>query len=307
MKYNFESIQPRHGINSGKWDEMKRCDPEIEGKDIIPFSVADMEFEVAPQIVQGLKDYLDRYVLGYSMPSDGFQQAVVNWMARRHNWQVKPEWFLWTAGVVSAFYTAVNVYTQPGECVMLMTPCYYPMYHAITENGRVLVDNPMLSVDEVTLTLEYRVIPLYYQALDVVLRVSREHEKEFRSVYPATTRLEERALRLLDRAIAGGMIEAYPLKALLEASNNWATCVIVRPGLFRLVLLEGIGLGCLAPDKTLAWEWMETAAVNNDPATFMDDLDRYYDLLADAAENGVAEARRLMYRIWEPEQIIEED
>ena len=148
MKYNFESIQPRHGINSGKWDEMKRCDPEIEGKDIIPFSVADMEFEVAPQIVQGLKDYLDRYVLGYSMPSDGFQQAVVNWMARRHNWQVKPEWFLWTAGVVSAFYTAVNVYTQPGECVMLMTPCYYPMYHAITENGRVLVDNPMVLVDD---------------------------------------------------------------------------------------------------------------------------------------------------------------
>ena len=141
----------------------------------------------------------------------------------------------------------------------------------------------------------------------MVLRVSREHEKEFRSVYPATTRLEERALRLLDRAIAGGMIEAYPLKALLEASNNWATCVIVRPGLFRLVLLEGIGLGCLAPDKTLAWEWMETAAVNNDPATFMDDMDRYYDLLADAAENGVAEARRLMDRIWEPEQIIEED
>ncbi len=176
-----------------------------------------------------------------------------------------------------------------------------------TTVGPFLVDNPMLSVDEVTLTLEYWVIPLYYQALDVVLRVSREHEKEFRSVYPATTRLEERALRLLDRAIAGGMIEAYPLKALLEASNNWATCVIVRPGLFRLVLLEGIGLGCLAPDKTLAWEWMETAAVNNDPATFMDDMDRYYDLLADAAENGVAEARRLMDRIWEPEQIIEED
>ena len=96
-------------------------------------------------------------------------------------------------------------------------------------------------------------------------------------------------------------------RRFIKTARKVGLYVIVRPGLFRLVLLEGIGLGCLAPDKTLAWEWMETAAVNNDPATFMDDMDRYYDLLAAAAENGVAEARRLMDRIWEPEQIIEED
>lgn len=144
MKYNFETIRPRHGINSGKWDEMKKYDPGIEEKDIIPFSIADMEFELAPPIAEGLKKYLDRYVLGDSMPSEGFKQAVVRWMDRRHHWKVDPDWFLWTNGIVNAFYLAVNIYTQPGDGVMLMTPCYYPMYHAITRNGRVLVDNPMV-------------------------------------------------------------------------------------------------------------------------------------------------------------------
>lgn len=144
MKYNFETIRPRHNINSGKWNEMKQYDPDIEHKDIIPFSIADMEFELAPQIVEGLKKYLDRYVLGYSMPTDSFKQAVVNWMSLRHHWSVKPDWFLWTNGIVNAFYLAVNIYTKPGEGVMLMTPCYYPMYHAITRNNRVLVDNPMV-------------------------------------------------------------------------------------------------------------------------------------------------------------------
>lgn len=144
MKYNFETIRPRHGINSGKWGEMKQYVPDIESKDIIPFSVADMEFEIAPPIAEGLKRYLDRYVLGYSSPSEAYKQSVVNWMERRHRWKVEPEWFLWTYGVVNAFYLAVNIYTQPGDGVMLMTPCYYPMYYAIKQNGRVLVDNPMV-------------------------------------------------------------------------------------------------------------------------------------------------------------------
>lgn len=144
MKYNFETIRPRMDCNSFKWNEMKPYLTE-EDEDIIPFSIADMEFEMAPEIIEEIKSYIDRYVLGYSNPTEGFWNSVKTWMKERHNWEVEREWMLNTAGIVNAFYLAVNVFTKQGEGVILMTPCYYPMYHAVTRNGRVIVDNPMIN------------------------------------------------------------------------------------------------------------------------------------------------------------------
>ena len=76
---------------------------------------------------------------------------------------------------------------------------------------------------------------------------------------------------------------------------------------FRHILLEGIDKGCLAPDQEEAWDWMEAAAGNNDPAEFMDDTERWYDILMTATEEGNTIARDIMDRIWEPEQTIDED
>ena len=39
----------------------------------------------------------------------------------------------------------------------------------------------------------------------------------------------------------------------------------------------------------------------------MTDMDRYYDLLASAAEEGNEDALDIMNTIWPPEQLIEED
>lgn len=65
-------------------------------------------------------------------------------MKRRYNWDAKPEWILNTAGVVSAFYTAVKAYTEKGEGVMIMTPVYYPFYSAISLNDRTMVETRLI-------------------------------------------------------------------------------------------------------------------------------------------------------------------
>ena len=46
--------------------------------------------------------------------------------------------------MVDAFYTAVQTFTKEGDGVLLLTPVYYPMYHAISDNGRKLVDCPLI-------------------------------------------------------------------------------------------------------------------------------------------------------------------
>lgn len=148
---------------------------------------------------------------------------------------------------------------------------------------------------------------IYNQVVDLLVEIADKHAKQDKSLYPETTEQEKEVLRLLDEVIKKGMIDAYPLKALLFASNNWSKLLIVRMGFFQDILLEGIEKGCLAPDRHIAWEWLEVASINNDPEEFMLDMDRYYDILATAAENGNEIALDIMDTIWEPEQIIEED
>ena len=143
MNYNFESIGKRYHTGSKKWNELLANGIE-EQEDIIPFSVADMEFETAPEIVSALKGELDNFVLGYANPTEEYLETVCRWMKDRHGWDAKPEWILPEHGIVDAFFNAVKIFTKPGEGVMLMTPVYYPMYHAVKDNGRVLVDCPLV-------------------------------------------------------------------------------------------------------------------------------------------------------------------
>ncbi len=146
MEYNFTTIHPRYRVGSAKWNEIEKMYPDCE-EDIIPFSVADMEFENAPEIKEGLKKYIDTYVLGYADPTEEYYQAVCGWMKRRHGWEIKKEWIVRTPGVIKAFFTAVKAYTEPGEGVILLTPSYYPMYAAIDMNKRKQVCSELIHHD----------------------------------------------------------------------------------------------------------------------------------------------------------------
>lgn len=146
MKYDFETLRPRFGTGSGKWDEMEKMHPKLadKGEEIVPFSVADMEFVQAPEITEGLKNYLDTHVLGYYDPTDKYREIVCRWMRRRHCWDARPEWILPSHGVVAAFYSAIRCFSRKGDGVMLLTPSYYPMYQALRTTQRELVDCPLV-------------------------------------------------------------------------------------------------------------------------------------------------------------------
>lgn len=125
--------------------------------------------------------------------------------------------------------------------------------------------------------------------------------------FTSTTTDERKVLDQVNAAIADGDVELYSMNALLAASNDWSTGLITRMDLYKNILLEGIGKGALAPENEYAWEWIGSAATNNDPEEFIDDKTLYYDLLSSAAESGITVALDIMDRIWEPENIIEED
>ena len=154
MTYDFESRIDRSQEGSCKWNTMRRAHPEFPAH-IVPFSVADMEFHTAPEIVDGLKRFIDTAVLGYSEPTDKTKEAVASWMERRHNWDVEPEWILNSAGVVPSIFSSVEEFTKPDEGVIIFTPVYHPFYLAIEHSHRTLVECPLILNDDLTYDIDF--------------------------------------------------------------------------------------------------------------------------------------------------------
>lgn len=143
MEYDFETLIPRKNMGSRKWDTMVQHNPNA-AEDVIPMSTADMEFKNPPELAEGLKEYIDHSILGYTMPNDAFYASVVRWMKDRHQWDIKPEWLVQAPGVVNALFGIVKTFTEPGDGIIIMQPVYHPFAMAITQNNRVLVNNALI-------------------------------------------------------------------------------------------------------------------------------------------------------------------
>ena len=136
--YDFKNMVNRQFTGSIKWEEMYASNPLV-GQDIVPFSIADMEFIHAPEITQGLKNFIESSILGYSTPYPKFLEAVKSWQKRRHNFNISSEWIVCTQGVIAAISAAIRGFTKIGDGVILMSPVYYPFYSAVEKNTPVII------------------------------------------------------------------------------------------------------------------------------------------------------------------------
>ncbi len=134
MKYDFTTIPDRRGCGSSKWNSAKNPSP-----DAVPLSVADMEFPTAPEIKEALKKLTDEQILGYTDPTDEYFEAVISWMKRRHEFDVKKDWIITTPGVVTALGILLEAVTHQGDGIIILTPVYYPFDMAVLAKSRCFV------------------------------------------------------------------------------------------------------------------------------------------------------------------------
>lgn len=107
MRYDFETLIPRKNMGSRKWDVMAQHNPDA-AEDVIPLSVPIWSLKPA-ELAEGLKDYIDHSILGYTMPNNAFYESVVRWMKDRHQWEIKPDWLVQAPGVVNALFGIVKL------------------------------------------------------------------------------------------------------------------------------------------------------------------------------------------------------
>ena len=143
MAYDFTTLPDRWDAGAFKYEDMKKKKPDVS-RDAVPLSVADMEFLDPPEVMEGLKHYLDHNVLGYTGPTEGYFSAVQNWMERRHGFRPEKDWFITSPGIVPALYELVKALTGPGEGVLMLSPVYHPFRFAAQEQGREAVFCPLI-------------------------------------------------------------------------------------------------------------------------------------------------------------------
>ncbi|MFT5116287.1 MAG: cystathionine beta-lyase, partial [Parasphingorhabdus sp.] len=82
---------------------------------------------------------------GYTFPTDSYYEALQNWIARRHGWEVKRDWVLLTPGLLPALNMLVQTYVAAGEKVLIQSPVYYPFFWAGVDNGAEIVSNSLMN------------------------------------------------------------------------------------------------------------------------------------------------------------------
>ena len=115
--------------------------------DALPLWVADTDFRVPDFIMNALHERMNHEILAYSYRTNGFFQAIIDWLDRRHNWKIEKEMITTSPGVVSAVTLLVMALSEPGDKVIVQPPVYFPFFTSIRGMGRKMVENPLIIKD----------------------------------------------------------------------------------------------------------------------------------------------------------------
>jgi cystathionine beta-lyase len=140
----FDQPVARENTCSVKFDARKA----VFGKeDVIPVWVADMDFAAPAAVTRALAERAAHPVYGYTLFPDSLYQAMIDWFANRHGWEIRREWILMAPGVVPSLNAACMAYAGPGEGVIIQPPVYPPFFSSVRQSGRKVIENPLVPED----------------------------------------------------------------------------------------------------------------------------------------------------------------
>ncbi len=140
MAFNFDSCPERSGTDSTKWHK-------YANRDIIPCWIADMDFASPPAVVEAIKRRADHGIFGYPAQRDDVFASIVNYLRRRHGWEIRPEWITFMCSLVPGIHATIRCASKPGESVVTTAPVYPPFLTAPVISERNPLKLEMVFVD----------------------------------------------------------------------------------------------------------------------------------------------------------------
>lgn len=138
--YNFDELIDRENTNCIKYDFR---DTFFGNANVLPLWVADMDFRTPDFIVDAIKKRAEHEVFGYTFRAGTYNQAIVDWLKRRHNWEITPEWISFSPGVVAGLTLAIEAFSKVGDGVIIQPPVYFPFFDSVKGTNREMIENPL--------------------------------------------------------------------------------------------------------------------------------------------------------------------
>ncbi len=129
MTSYFDQLPERRSTESVKW--------RAYGKDVLPMWVADMDFRSPEPVIRALTERVAHGIYGYPDVPDDLRRVVVHWLAKRHDWQVKPEWLVFIPGIVTGLNMAAQAFVKAGEGILIQPPVYMPFLDVPQNAGAI--------------------------------------------------------------------------------------------------------------------------------------------------------------------------
>ncbi|MEU7146014.1 PatB family C-S lyase [Nocardia sp. NPDC046473] len=115
--------------------------------DVLPAWIADMDFPVAPPVLDALAATLSRGDLGYPAWSNwGGPDPLANDFTKRmelYHWAPQPDWVRSFSDIIQAIQIVIQTMTAPGDGVVIQTPSYPPFLKTVTMMGRRAITDPI--------------------------------------------------------------------------------------------------------------------------------------------------------------------
>ena len=111
MNFDFDQLIERKGSSCIKHDGMHKF---LGADDALPMWVADMDFLTPAYITEAIINKAKHGVFGYPLREETYFTSLMDWLRRRHQWEVKREWISFCPGVVPVVNIAVLAHTEPG-------------------------------------------------------------------------------------------------------------------------------------------------------------------------------------------------
>jgi cystathionine beta-lyase len=151
-KYDFDKIVDRTGTDAIKYETLAE---NFGRTDLIPLWIADMEFETPYFIVDALRKRLEHPLFGYTVTPEPYWECIQQWILSHHGWKVEREWMSFIPGIVKGIGFVVNVFTKPGDKVIIQPPVYHPFRLTPQNNGREVVYNPLRQHDDGSYSMDF--------------------------------------------------------------------------------------------------------------------------------------------------------
>lgn len=137
---DFNTLIDRSNSHTVKYDLLKHL---FGREDLLPFWVADMEFQSAQCIQDSLRKIVDNGNYGYNIEPRELNKSIINWLETIQEWKIEDKWLTYIPGIFRGISYALHHFTKEGDKILVQTPIYHPFILIPKDNNRELVLNPL--------------------------------------------------------------------------------------------------------------------------------------------------------------------